>query len=673
MSFWEFRLGKYGNLRMFLTPATDIVACEHSDHVTILALGSGMRFDLEGSGAAIWKALKSQPPKADLALIVQDIFPNPTAEKNLEAEAFIRELIANRILEFRPHQHQNVQLKVLDAGEDEPNWEDELSGMIRDALEGGQHATVQVISESMAPLISRGDFVSISTAPAESIKEGDILAFFIGDGFLIHRFLRKDGNVLLTRGDALKYDDIPLPLNRYVGVVTAITSSDPASRAQPLRSEHRIHALYNVHLRPFFVRLKLRAKWAFINFIIHSSRTPLRSIWNAVYGYAAQKLTDFICETGATTAYLTRSVGKGDFTPGGSDIDAEGILSNAPCGRVADANYSSALKVKHAQRFLPILSAPLIMSEQQFAFLGEYLGYRGVARQNWKLTIGMDKRGARLKERWLHSPLLRRQLSILREVRLSHGRLHHHLSFIIPNGRERSEEAKRNRYAHYEVAKHSLDLLLYGKLLEEGYSEYLDALTRTQFLNAILAGQDSPYQRFVLRFEPLLRSFVGIAELPELSFHLDEILKSALSISSMPLPGIAQDGILQDAFSLISSDSYRTTIPLITNDPIVLHYAAGESSCGVVAGIYYALSSNPVNARDLLDKGLRMMRWLEGGTYPRTTTEDSHLLPAELQPILPIVDNNSMLLLHKNITPFEVDISITSLMDAVLSRRPRGI
>jgi hypothetical protein len=83
--------------------------------------------------------------------------------------------------------------------------------LLLEALDQDELPFVTVGSNSMAPLLRRGDQVQLSPTSVDSVAIGDIIVLGEPDDLLAHRFWgiedRVEGGYLLSRGDRLAYYD----------------------------------------------------------------------------------------------------------------------------------------------------------------------------------------------------------------------------------------------------------------------------------------------------------------------------------------------------------------------------------------------------------------------------------------------------------------------------------
>lgn len=82
---------------------------------------------------------------------------------------------------------------------------------------GTQFPIAAITSNSMWPLLERGDLVLIKAAPREALAVGDIIVWTSGTGFTIHRVARLGETTLSTKGDANFNEDEAVSYDAVVG------------------------------------------------------------------------------------------------------------------------------------------------------------------------------------------------------------------------------------------------------------------------------------------------------------------------------------------------------------------------------------------------------------------------------------------------------------------------
>ncbi|MCO5189335.1 MAG: hypothetical protein M9918_14215 [Anaerolineae bacterium] len=100
-----------------------------------------------------------------------------------------------------------------------------VAAIIRSGVHDGKTPHITVISNSMAPLLRRGDTISVTNCLASKLEPGDIILLQAHDSFVTHRYRgvvpNTDGLMLITRGDrSIRFDPL-WPATALVGRVTS--------------------------------------------------------------------------------------------------------------------------------------------------------------------------------------------------------------------------------------------------------------------------------------------------------------------------------------------------------------------------------------------------------------------------------------------------------------------
>ncbi|MEH7109023.1 MULTISPECIES: hypothetical protein [Bacillaceae] len=79
------------------------------------------------------------------------------------------------------------------------------------------------IGNSMFPFIRQGDLCRFSLCDLSTIKKGDVLLFYSQTGRLIaHRFVRKEHNLYVLKGDTNLGFDQPIEADRILGKLAQV-------------------------------------------------------------------------------------------------------------------------------------------------------------------------------------------------------------------------------------------------------------------------------------------------------------------------------------------------------------------------------------------------------------------------------------------------------------------
>ena len=78
----------------------------------------------------------------------------------------------------------------------------------------------EVATGSMSGTIEIGDVVI--TKITKEVNENDIIVYKEGNSFITHRIIRKEGDVIVTKGDANNAEDLPINNEAVLGTVIKI-------------------------------------------------------------------------------------------------------------------------------------------------------------------------------------------------------------------------------------------------------------------------------------------------------------------------------------------------------------------------------------------------------------------------------------------------------------------
>ncbi len=105
------------------------------------------------------------------------------------------------------------------------------SGLAEEVVLTFGELRLRVFGTSMVPSILPGDFVSIHRAGLNEISPGEIVLFRQLDRLFVHRVVDRkvmavaagaEGPCLITRGDRLRHNDLPVTSSELLGRVTSI-------------------------------------------------------------------------------------------------------------------------------------------------------------------------------------------------------------------------------------------------------------------------------------------------------------------------------------------------------------------------------------------------------------------------------------------------------------------
>jgi hypothetical protein len=95
--------------------------------------------------------------------------------------------------------------------------------LLRQSMEAGRTPFLNVISDSMSPLIRSGDQVQLAAVTSEALRKGDIIVFSGVKELTTHRFwgfaAAEDPEQMITKGDRPQYFDQLHDIDTLVGLV----------------------------------------------------------------------------------------------------------------------------------------------------------------------------------------------------------------------------------------------------------------------------------------------------------------------------------------------------------------------------------------------------------------------------------------------------------------------
>lgn len=101
--------------------------------------------------------------------------------------------------------------------------------------ESGQRLKLEVISQSMLPILKPGDKIVVEKVGVESLEIGDVLVVLRKGEFITHRLVGWGSKECYTKGDNARHFDPPVQFERILGKVIAIERED---KITDLQSRH---------------------------------------------------------------------------------------------------------------------------------------------------------------------------------------------------------------------------------------------------------------------------------------------------------------------------------------------------------------------------------------------------------------------------------------------------
>lgn len=100
--------------------------------------------------------------------------------------------------------------------------------LLKEKIRYGKILNFEIVSNSMSPLLKRGDTASVRNVEPQDLQKGDIIVYKMNERLCVHRYihkLKKDNNSfkLIAKGDALShFDQLPVSMEQLVGKVISI-------------------------------------------------------------------------------------------------------------------------------------------------------------------------------------------------------------------------------------------------------------------------------------------------------------------------------------------------------------------------------------------------------------------------------------------------------------------
>jgi signal peptidase I len=120
-----------------------------------------------------------------------------------------------------------------------------------EVLRASGELRLRVFGGSMLPSIWPGDVLLIRRAAPADMEPGGLVLYARNGGFVVHRIVRKNGDMLTTRGDALREDDEPVPFSQALGKVAMIERSGAQfAPREKLKRPDRLLSLLMAYFAP---------------------------------------------------------------------------------------------------------------------------------------------------------------------------------------------------------------------------------------------------------------------------------------------------------------------------------------------------------------------------------------------------------------------------------------
>lgn len=138
-----------------------------------------------------------------------------------------------------------------------------IVSLLVQALEQGQSPKLTVISNSMAPLLNRGDQVTLSKLNFETLKKGDIITLTQREALTTHRVVTVTSKEIVTKGDCNFILDEPINLNQVIGKVSLITpqQSNTPINLDARKNQTKLNWIYYLSRVQHVINVKTRNKF----------------------------------------------------------------------------------------------------------------------------------------------------------------------------------------------------------------------------------------------------------------------------------------------------------------------------------------------------------------------------------------------------------------------------
>ena len=134
--------------------------------------------------------------------------------------------------------------------------------LLKKALDEGQSPTLTVISNSMSPLLEKGDQVTLSKCDFETLKKGDIITVTQREALTTHRVVTVANEEIVTKGDCNFLLDEPINFNQVIGLVSLIKSQKLNTTIQLNARKHqtKLNWIYYLAVLQHNLNVKTRNK-----------------------------------------------------------------------------------------------------------------------------------------------------------------------------------------------------------------------------------------------------------------------------------------------------------------------------------------------------------------------------------------------------------------------------
>jgi hypothetical protein len=131
-----------------------------------------------------------------------------------------------------------------------------VEGLAAEVLSRFGEVRMRVIGSSMLPSLRPGDVLTIRRCAMSAVESGAIVLFTRDGRLFAHRVAARRNTHLVTRGDALEWQDPPVCQDQFLGQVITLTRNGRQRRPPSLTIGRRIAAAV--------VQRSARARWLLV-------------------------------------------------------------------------------------------------------------------------------------------------------------------------------------------------------------------------------------------------------------------------------------------------------------------------------------------------------------------------------------------------------------------------
>ena len=93
--------------------------------------------------------------------------------------------------------------------------------VMSELLYEGNEVEIPAFGLSMFPFLLPGTIIRIKRCKLSQVNKGDIILFTRDNKIVLHRCIKRDNNMIYTKGDSLVKSDTPFSFDNYLGKLIA--------------------------------------------------------------------------------------------------------------------------------------------------------------------------------------------------------------------------------------------------------------------------------------------------------------------------------------------------------------------------------------------------------------------------------------------------------------------